>query len=469
MMPRMRRGTAILAALAAMLGFGLTATAGAASLPPIKHVWVVVLENKDYEVTFGNDSPAPYLAKTLPSQGQLLTHYFGTGHESLDNYITMVSGQPPNPITQADCQIFQDFVGTVRDDGVAVGMGCVYPSEVKTIADQLETKGLTWKGYMQDMALGEPKTCRHPELNQHDETQSATKDDQYATRHNPFVYFHSIIDRPICATNVVDLNALPGDLASKSSTPSYSFITPDLCADGHDDTCADGSSPGGYQGINAFLSEWIPKITGSPAYADGGLVIVTFDEAEDDNSDCCNEPMGPNTPNNAGPSPGNGGGRIGAVLLSPYIQPGSVNDTPYNHYSLLRSTEDLFGLPHLANAAQEGLKPFEEDVFNRPGGPPGGSGGPKQQPGKAPVVKLTHVPRRCVKRSFTARVRAKTSRLKRVNVMLDRHKVTSKRKKRFKVRVKVKGLKRGSHLLTARASDRSGRADRDTAVFRVCG
>src|SRR3954452_16550440 len=180
-MPRMRHLFGL--ALAASLALVLTSTAGAASLPPIKHVWIVVLENKDYEQTFGKDSPAPYLAKTLTSKGQLLTHYFGTGHESLDNYITMVSGQPPNPITQADCQFYQDFIGTVREDGVAVGQGCVYPPEVKTIADQLETKGLTWKGYMQAMATA----CKHPELNAHDETQTATKDSQYAARHNPFV------------------------------------------------------------------------------------------------------------------------------------------------------------------------------------------------------------------------------------------------------------------------------------------
>ncbi|MEA2347756.1 MAG: hypothetical protein QOG62_1543, partial [Thermoleophilaceae bacterium] len=256
--------------LAAMLGVA-TAPAGAASLPKINHVWIVVLENKDYEVTFGDNSPAPYLSKTLAGQGQLLTHYYATGHLSLDNYITMVSGQPPNPVTQSDCQFFQDFVGTMRADGVAVGQGCVYPPEVKTIADQLEANGLTWKGYMEDQALGEPKTCRHPEMNARDDTQSATKEDQYAARHNPFVYFHSIIDRPICATNVLDLNALPADLASKSKTPNYSFITPDLCSDGHDEPCVDGR-PGGLHSANDFLQEWIPKITSSPAYADGGLV-----------------------------------------------------------------------------------------------------------------------------------------------------------------------------------------------------
>ncbi len=134
----------------------------------------------------------------------------------------MVSGQPPNPMTQADCQIYQDFAGTVGSDGVAVGQGCVFPTEVKTVADQLEAKGLTWKGYMEDQAASstDKKTCRHPALNQHDGTQTARADDQYAARHNPFVYFHSIIDRPICDTNVLDLSALPGDLASKNTTPS---------------------------------------------------------------------------------------------------------------------------------------------------------------------------------------------------------------------------------------------------------
>jgi hypothetical protein len=463
-MPFMR----LRAVLTALLVLGLLAgisTSTAAALPPVRHVWIVVLENKGYDETFGPTSKAPYLAQTLTSQGQLLTHYYGTGHASLDNYITMVSGQPPNPVTQSDCQTYQDFVGTVGSDGVAIGQGCVFPTAVKTIADQLEAKGLTWKGYAEDEAASatEPKTCRHPPLNQQDHSQTATAADQYAARHNPFVYFHSIIDRPICATHVVDLSALPGDLSSKATTPSYSFITPDLCSDGHDTPCADGR-PGGLESANMFLQEWIPKITSSPAYADGGLLIITFDEAaQSDTSDCCQEPMSPNTPNNGGTSSGNGGGRTGAVLLSSFIKPGSVNDTPYNHYSLLRSTEDLFGLPHLAYAAQTGLKPFGDDVFGA--ATVGGGGG---SAGKPPRVTLKGVPRGCVNRPFTALVRATSASLKRVIVMVDRRRLASRRSKSFSVRVKVAGLRLGMHRLTARASDSSGRAARKTVMFRVC-
>jgi hypothetical protein len=60
---------------------------------------------------------------------------------------------------------------------------------------------------------------------------------------------------------------------------------------------------------------------------------------------------------------GPGGGRIGAVLVSPLIKPGTVSKTPYNHYSLLRSIEDIFGLDYLGYAGQAGLKPFGADIF----------------------------------------------------------------------------------------------------------
>jgi hypothetical protein len=141
------------------------------------------------------------------------------------------------------------------------------------------------------------------------------------------------------------------------------MVVPNLCEDGHDEPCVDGR-PGGVVSADAFLQTWIPKITTSAAYADGGLVVVTFDEAEsEDATACCAEQAGFNTPNPGALTWGPGGGRTGAVLLSPFIAPGTVNDTPYNHYSLLRSVEDLFGLAHLGYAGQAGLAAFGSDVF----------------------------------------------------------------------------------------------------------
>src|SRR5579863_2656136 len=75
----------------------------------IGHVFIIVLENEGFDITFGADSAAPYLAKTLPAQGAMLNQYFATGHVSLDNYIAMISGQAATPETRTECQIYQDF------------------------------------------------------------------------------------------------------------------------------------------------------------------------------------------------------------------------------------------------------------------------------------------------------------------------------------------------------------------------
>ncbi|MBA3654941.1 MAG: phosphoesterase [Actinobacteria bacterium] len=371
----MRWKLGLIAALATAAAVTRPFSAPAAdALPKIKHVFVIVHENKSYDDTWAANSPATYLAKTLRAQGKLLTNYYATGHVSLDNYITIVSGQPPNAFTQSDCQTFADFVGTVGADGIAIGQGCVYPPEVKTLADQLEAKGLTWKGYMEDMGNDPVRdngtTCAHPDIGplSQDHTESPVVGDQYATRHNPFVYFHSIIDRTaVCNANVVPLTRLTADLASLATTAAFNFITPNLCNDGHDAPCVDGQ-PGGLVGIGTFTAQWAPRILNSPAFKDGGLLIVMFDESEvqGDAAACCNEPTGPNTlvPGIYGP----GGGKVGALFVSPFVKPGTTSDVPYNHYSFLRSMEDLFGLSHLGYAAADGLVPFGADVYDNPSG-----------------------------------------------------------------------------------------------------
>ncbi|HWH12668.1 MAG TPA: alkaline phosphatase family protein [Solirubrobacteraceae bacterium] len=356
----------LVASVAGLLACG--PDAGAAT-PPVKHVFVIVLENESVATTFGPGSAAPYLAGTLVSAGAYLPHYYSIGHASLDNYIAMISGQAPNPTTQADCQTFSDFVttGPTTSDGQAVGSGCVYPAAIQTLPDQLEAAGMTWRGYMESMGADptrESATCGHPAVGSPDNTQAETATDQYATRHDPFVYFHSIIDNTArCASDVVPLTRLAGDLSTYASTPNLSFITPDLCNDGHDASCLNGG-PGGLPAANAFLSTVVPEIEASPAYQRDGLLAIVFDESVGDSSACCGEPTGPNTTAPGGNGPG--GGDTGAVLLSPFIAPGTVTQTAYNHYSLLRSIEDLFGLGHLGLAGQAGLTAFGSDVFTAP-------------------------------------------------------------------------------------------------------
>jgi phosphatidylinositol-3-phosphatase len=325
------------------------------------HVFVINLENENYDTTWGAQSPARYLNATLVPEGKLLTQYYGIGHVSLDNYIAEISGQSPNPETQSDCVKYLDFVATgVGAHGQALGKGCVYPTSVKTIADQLTTAGKTWRSYQEDM--GTP--CRHPAIGATDDTLVARKGDMYATRHNPFVYFHSIIDTPACAQNVVDFDHLATDLKSVATTPNFSFITPNLCHDGHDSPCVDGE-PGGLVSADRFLAALVPKILASPAFEADGMLVITVDEAAITNAAaCCHTPPSPNSakPGLNGP----GGGRIGTLVLSPRVKAGTTDATPYNHYALLCSLEDIFGLQHLGFAGAPGLACFGKDVYDAP-------------------------------------------------------------------------------------------------------
>ena len=433
----------------------------------IKHVIVIDLENESIGETFGPNSPAVYLNKTLLPQGEFLQGYYATGHVSLDNYISQVSGQAPNLVTNSDCSgatggAFNDVAPGTLDPNQALypgqvdGQGCVFPSSVQTIGNQLDaaypwTIRTDWREYAEDMGndpardggVADPSggtDCAHPtQVNgaASDDTNSAegpnatgsqvksAVTDQYANRHNPFAYFHSVIDKTrLCGNDVVPLGTattsasgtvsyaghLADDLRHTWSTPRFAFITPNLCDDGHDSTCAGvndaGTTAGGLAGADDWLKTWMPLIFNSPAYKDGStLVMLTFDEGGiTDSKAGGNEQPGPNNPNpgyspllnapiaafggatyyqllgvtgltpNVNPPAGTmpGGGQIGAVLFNPrVITAGSVNTTgSYNHYSALRTFEDLLGIRrggadgdgHLGFAAT--ATDFGRDVFS---------------------------------------------------------------------------------------------------------
>jgi hypothetical protein len=352
------------------------APASTAALPPIRHVFLLLLENQSYRDTFGARSPAPYLARTLAAHGALLTQYYAIGHASLGNYVALVSGQAPNEATQLDCPTFVDFKASAPGldaHGQLRGSGCVYPASVPTLPDQLEAAGLTWKAYMEDMGKDparERSTCGHMALGRPETTSLASRSDQYAAKHNPFVYFHSVIDnQPRCDAHVVNLEHLPQDLASTATTANYIFITPNLCNDGHDVRCVDGRR-GGLAAVNEFLRNWVPLIERSPAFRADGLLVVTFDESDGLGSEgsgaCCGEQPLPGAKYQPGFN-GPGGGRVGAVVLSPFVKPGTVSAVPYNHYSLLRTVEAIFGLQPLGYAAEPQLRAFGPDVFTAAG------------------------------------------------------------------------------------------------------
>jgi phosphatidylinositol-3-phosphatase len=348
----------------------------------IEHILVIDLENESFSATFGPTSPARYLNSTLLKQGQLIPNYFGTSHVSLGNYVAQVSGQGTTPSINNDCLNlnslthppvvggFTDVLpGTDAADqslfpGQVVGDGCVFPPPTRmsrgarTIGDQLDRLhpdddrdsedgpwrgGLRWRMYAEDMgddpvrdygtpdALGGTR-CAHPPIGGNDNSNSATATDQYATRHNPFVYFHSVIDDEVrCNDHVVPLgkvvagaegapDAFRGhlykDLRHIETTPQFMFVTPNLCNDGHDATCAGlnvegtkdsaGKNLGGLVAADLWLKHWMPMIFASPAYRSGKmLVVLTFDESgfidaracPEVNQPDCHSPTGPNVTN----------------------------------------------------------------------------------------------------------------------------------------------------------------------------
>lgn len=357
-------GVLVVAPMARRSGSTLGAThpptsSGAAE--GLHHVFVINLENKGYDRVWGPDSGATYLSKTLRSQGVLLTQYYSIAPSSLPNYIAQISGQSPNPRTLKDCAVYHAWSGKgTVPPAQMVGTGCVYPESVPTLAGQLSAAGKTWKGYMEDMTT----PCRHPVLNEADNSKKAKPGDQYATRHNPFVYFAAITGSPDCAKNVVDFGQLKTDLTSVATTPNLSYITPNLCNDGHDKPCVNGRK-GGLRSADAWLEQWVPIILASPAYKADGVLIVTFDESDEKGSkDSDSEPVASLSGSVSSIPGGTSGGRVGALVVSPYIKGGTASHIVYNHYSLLGSIEDIFGLPYLGYAGAFGQNRFGVDVYN---------------------------------------------------------------------------------------------------------
>ncbi len=348
------------------------------TLPPITHVFLIVLSDQGFSAAFGAKSQATYLSKTLTGQGELLGDYHAVTGGELANEIALISGQGPTPQTAANCPMYTDIApGTVGPQGQVLGGGCVYPRQTLTLADQLSAEGRTSKAYVEGIGnggVGQPTTCRHPTLGQVDPNQAPSLEDPYVSWRDPFVYFHSVIDNTTCTSTVVGLDRLAPDLATASKAPSLAYIVPDRCHDGSDEPCAPGQ-PAGLAAADAFLRTVVPQIESSPAYRAGGMIAITFDQAPQsgpsaDSSGCCLTAAYPNLPAATAGTTGEagspaGGGRVGLLLISKYVKPGSLNVTgEYNHFSLLASIEDLFGLSHLGYAGTQGLPVFDASVYN---------------------------------------------------------------------------------------------------------
>jgi hypothetical protein len=332
-------------------------------LPKVKHVFVVMLKEGGFEETFGKAAKSSYLGKELPEQGELLTNYFAVTKGALANQIALLSGQGPTAETAANCPNYGDLSpGTESSEGQIEGNGCAYPATTKTLTGQLTEAGLKWKAYVQGIedgaAAGQPTTCRHPAPGTPDPSQAAIPGDAYETWRNPFVYFHSILDTPECAEANVGLPQLSADLKLKAEEfPALAYIAPD----------------------ETQLEPLVTEIKESLVYKDGGMIAITSAQAPQegegaDESGCCVDPAYPNLPDAGAEAPATGpvretggGGRVGLLLLSPFVEPETTSETYFNHFSLLITIEELFELERIGYAAEPALTGFDESIFNAAG------------------------------------------------------------------------------------------------------
>ena len=269
-----------------------TTSAGLNGLPPVKHVFMIVLSDRGINQSFNSSSG--YLSGALRRQGELIDNYYAVAGSPLANEIALVSGQGPTVETATDCPKFTRINHAGKGPrGQVIGIGCDYPASTKTLAGELTSAGDTWKAYVEGVPSSAKTACRVPKAGSK-VPQTAASKNAYLAWHNPFLYFGSLTGGSACHKDEVGLGQLKTDLKSDSSTPTLAYIIPAPCSNGSEAPCKPNAKPG-LAGANQFLKTVVPEIKKSPAYKDGGMIAITFDQAPQtgeyaDPSACCSSP-----------------------------------------------------------------------------------------------------------------------------------------------------------------------------------
>ncbi len=269
----------------------------------LQHIFVIVMENSSYSSLLGNPD-APWINQAARTYA-LATSYYGVAHPSQPNYLALTSGS-----TQ----------GVRSDEAITVN--------APNLVDQLETHGRSWKAYMQSLSAQDNTDKLVPQAG------------DYVRKHDPFISYADIQHNPARMARIVDFSQFATDLRA-NTVPDFAWISPDLCHDMHGrasqqpgDPCADPRLL--VREGDAFLHATVDEIMHSQAWNENSLIFLTWDESEsDDGSGCCDASRG--------------GGHILTLLVSRSQQAPRSSSTLYNHYSLLATIEEAWGLGCLAN------------------------------------------------------------------------------------------------------------------------
>ncbi|HEV7585564.1 MAG TPA: alkaline phosphatase family protein [Solirubrobacteraceae bacterium] len=265
------------------------------------HVVVVAMENADYGEVIGS-SQAPYANRLARSYG-LATKSYAITHPSLPNYLALTSGSAHG--VTSDCT------------------DCHFAA--RNIVDQLEAAHISWGAYLEDM----PAPCFR-----------GASAGGYAKKHNPFIYYDDIARSSSRCRRLVGFAQLSSDLRA-GRLPTFAWITPNLCDDGHDCGVAAG---------DRFLARTVPALLHE--LGPHGFVVVTWDEGGSE-SGCCGVAHG---------------GHVATILAGPDVRRGARYAQPVDHYGVLGTIEQALGLPPLAGAANPASGRLTPLLLTRSGG-----------------------------------------------------------------------------------------------------
>ncbi len=316
------RGFAVLAAaLAVFIEAG--ATCAAAAPQRFDHIYLIVLENHDFEDAF-TEQNTPFLSALAREQG-FARQYFGVSHPSLPNYLAMIGGDTFG--------VDKDYASCFASD-LKPGQSCRHV-EGASLVDQFEAAGLDYALYSQSAPAAGALVQAFPD----------GEKAFYAQKHNPLVYFDRVAKSPARLAKLKPFDAFAADLSGKAA--NFVFIVPDQCHDGHGLRvfCQDEAQL--QRDYDAFVRDAVTTIRNSPNWTENSVIVVTFDEGEFQHK----TPQAAATEN-----------RIAAVVVTKCGGP-ATSDARFDHYALLATIEDGFGLPRLRNADKA---PTMMDLFRRP-------------------------------------------------------------------------------------------------------
>ncbi|MBR8836636.1 MAG: phosphoesterase [Stigonema ocellatum SAG 48.90 = DSM 106950] len=309
-------------------------------IPNYEHIFVIIEENKAYKQIIGSPN-TPNINQLAKTYG-LAANFYGEVHPSEANYVAMLGGSTFG-IHDDDAFYCQPGSSEKFCSNSKLKDYANHTISSKSLLDQLEKKGLTWKGYFESIPTPGSKEVVYPNVVRA----------LYAVKHNGFMNFKKVQDDPNISKKIVGFDQFTADLKS-GDVPNYSHIILNQCHEMHGlPECSDTSKL--IKEGDAWIGKIVNQITTSSFWGSSGnnAIIITWDEDNNpprktDTQGCCG--FDPKSHANFG------GGHIATIVITNHGPRGVVDRTPYNHYSLLRTTEEAFGINEYLNKAADTSK-----------------------------------------------------------------------------------------------------------------